>query len=186
MPQPTPEAIEISGREKAILESVQRRQTAPQWLVTRIRIILQAETGKTNSRIAEELKITRNTVREWRKRWQMGKEKREVVAAQSASDKDLEVIIEEQLRDGYRSGAPGKFSAEQIAGIIAIACEDPSANGYPISHWSPKEVTAEAIKRQIVDTISERQVGRFLKRGSVETTSESLLAQHHRNRPSHV
>jgi hypothetical protein len=48
---------------------------------------------------------------------------------------------------------------------VAIACEDPQASGYPISHWTAKEIAAEAVKRGIVESISVRQVGRFLKRG---------------------
>lgn len=44
---------------------------------------------------------------------------------------------------------------------MAIACEDLQASDYPVGHWTPKEVAAEAIKRGIVESISERQVGRF-------------------------
>jgi transposase len=56
-------------------------------------------------------------------------------------------------------------TAEQIVQIVAISCEDPQLSGVPISHWTPKEVAAAAIQRGIVTRISERQVGRFLKRG---------------------
>jgi hypothetical protein len=38
-------------------------------------------------------------------------------------------------------------------------------------------LAAEAIKHGIVETIAERHVGRFLKAGRSQTTSESLLAQ---------
>ena len=163
MPQAMAQATEVSEREKSILEGITRRPTAPQGLVTRARIMLQASRGETNTGIARELKITRNTVRAWRERWQVGAERRAAVAAESESDQALEAVLEDHLRDAYRSGAPAKFSAEQVVQIIAIACEDPQTNGYPISHWTPREVAAEAIKRGIVTSISERQVGRFLK-----------------------
>jgi putative transposase len=87
-----------------------------------------------------------------------------------------EYSVEDRLSDAPRSGSPMKFSAEQVAQIIAIACEEPEANGYPVSHWTAKEIVMEAIKRNVVGSISERQVGRFLKRGGLETASDSLLA----------
>ena len=90
--------------------------------------------------------------RRWRQRW----------VSQQAVPLE-EVSVEARLTDEQRSGSPGKFSAEQIAGIIAIACEDPQSSGYPVSHWTPQEVAAEAHKRGLVRSISVRQVGRFLK-----------------------
>jgi putative transposase len=60
---------------------------------------------------------------------------------------------------------------------MAIACEPPERSGRPISHWTPREIAAEAIKRDIVDTISERHVGRFLKSGRPQTAPQPLLAQ---------
>ena len=75
------------------------------------------------------------------------------------------------MSDAHRSGSPGKFSAEQVAQIIAIACEVPQDSGYPVSHWTAQEIALEAEKRGIVNSISERQVGRFLKRGGSTTTS---------------
>jgi hypothetical protein len=60
-----------------------------------------------------------------------------------------------------RCGAPPKFTPEQIAGIIALACERPSQSGAPVSHWTPPELAREAIKRGIVESISPRQVDLF-------------------------
>jgi hypothetical protein len=55
-----------------------------------------------------------------------------------------------------------KFSAEQIAGLIALACEPPADSGLPVSHWTPPELAREAVKRGLVQSISPRQVDRFL------------------------
>jgi hypothetical protein len=60
---------------------------------------------------------------------------------------------------------------------MALACEAPADSERPISHWTPREVAAEAIKRGIVETISERHVGRFLKARRSQAPSESVLAQ---------
>jgi putative transposase len=141
----------------------------------RARIIQLAGSGMNNHQISRELGVRVNTVRLWRDRW---------LEWQSVPLK--EVGAAERLKDASRSGSPGKFSAEQITQIIAIACEDPQANGYPVSHWTPKEIVMEAVKRGVVERISERQVGRFLKRGGFETAPESLLVEYHRKSPSGV
>lgn len=133
--------------------------------MTRVQIIVRALESCSNTAIAQELGIDRGAVRLWRDRWQAASERREVLEAEQVSDHELETAIIDSLRDAYRSGTPAKFSAEQVVQMVAIACEDPQASGYPVSHWTPKEVAAEAVKRGIVENISERQVGRFLKRG---------------------
>jgi putative transposase len=186
MPDPRALRIAVTPREQRILEHIVRQQNNPQWLVTRAKIILRAAANQTNGHIASELAITRNTVSSWRERWHVSEEQREAAAHEMEDDKALREVLEATLQDHPRSGAPGKFSAEQMAQIIAIACEDPEANGYPVSHWTPKEIVMEAVKRGVVVRISERQVGRFLKRGGLETAPDPLLAQHDRKRPGSV
>jgi len=162
---PTPKATPIQASEvtQEILQSILRRRNAPLWLVTRVRIIVQALAGHANTKISQDLGVDRGAVRLWRDRWHATTEKREALEAGGASVQELETFIIDSLRDGYRSGTPPKFSAEQVVQIVAIACEDPQASGYPVSHWTPKEVAMEATKRGIVESISPRQVGRFLK-----------------------
>ena len=183
MPDPHAIAVDVTSREQGILEHLIRQQNNPQWLVTRAKIILRASLNQTNSKIATELGNTRQTVSSWRKRWQASEEQREAVADETDDDKSLRELLESVFRDNFRSGVPVKFSAEQMAQIIAIACEEPEANGYPVSHWTPKEIVMEAVKRGVVESISKRQVGRFLKRGGLETPPNPLLAQHDRKRP---
>lgn len=177
MPTPYAKSIEASEQAAAMLAKIERRRNAPLWLVKRVKIVLKALAGESNSSIGEAMGIDRHQVRLWRNRWHEGSAKREAIEAEG-DEQELERFIIDSLRDQERSGSPPKFSAEQVVQIVAIACEDPQDSDYPISHWAPKEVAAEAIKRGIVERISVRQVGRFLKRGGVETPSEPLLAQH--------
>ena len=165
MPHPKATPIEASERSQRILATIVRRQTAPLWLVTRAKMIIKALEGKSNTAIAKELEVDRITVRVWRDRWHAETARRVALEAAPDNEQELEAFIIDSLRDAYRSGTPPKFSAAQVVQIVALACEDPQASGYPVSHWTPKEVAAEAIKRGIVESISERQVGRFLKRG---------------------
>jgi putative transposase len=164
MSQLEAQAIEVSAQERTILEQMVRQANNPQWLVTRAKLILRAAAGQSNRRIAAEMSLTRNTVRLWRDRWHHTAEHRTGVGAQAATPA-LRTVIETSLRDAYRSGAPATFTAEQIVQIVAISCEDPQLSGVPLSHWTPKAVAAAAIQRGLVAQISERQVGRFLKRG---------------------
>lgn len=163
MPFAKAEAIEVSERERAILEKVAREPSSPQGMVLRAKIMLQAGTGKSNNAIAKALKVTRNTVLLWRERWKKYEEKRQRLAEEKVDEKSFREAVEESLKDAYRSGAPTTFSAEQVVQIVALACELPEKSGYPISHWTPREIVEEAVKRDIVVRISERQVGRFLK-----------------------
>ncbi len=172
---PNPKEVILSDEEAKELARLVRRYSTPQQIVLRARIIQAAETGMNNEQIGRELGLCVDTVRLWRNRW---------VALQTVPLEELSA--EERLGDAARRGSPGKFKAEQMAQIIAIACEDPEANGYPVSHWTPKEIGMEAIKRGVVESISERQVGRFLKRGGLETAPDPLLAQHDRKRSGGV
>jgi transposase len=172
---PNPKEVILSDAEISELAHLVGRHNAPQQMVLRARMIQRAETGMNNAQIGRELGLCVDTVRSWRNRW---------LALQHVPLE--EVSVEARLSDAPRSGTPGTFSAAQMAQIIAIACEDPEANGYPVSHWTPKEIVMEAVKRGVVERISERQVGRFLKRGRLETAPDALLAQPNRKRPSRV
>ena len=73
-----------------------------------------------------------------------------------------EKSVLERLQDAPRSGSPPKFTAEQLTHLFAIACEDPRESGRPISHWTNRELADELVKRNIVESISPRHVGRLL------------------------
>lgn len=158
---PQAKSVQVSDHEAQILNQIIRQPTQPQWLVTRSKIVVGAAAGESISQQSRSLGLVRKAVQHWREKWESRQEER-----QAGEDSgQLAETIEQVLQDAYRSGAPATFTAEQVVQIIAVACEDPQASGYPISHWTPKEVTQEVIKRSIVSRISPRQVGRFLKRG---------------------
>lgn len=159
-----------------------RRQKSPQWLVLRARMILEASVNNNNEQVAFQLDSHRETVRTWRRRWLEAAPALEVAEAEG-DDKALADLIVKVLSDEPRPGTPATFTAEQVVQIVALACEDPSASGRPISHWTPRELAEEAIKRGIVESISPRSVGRFLKSGGSEAPSQPLLAQLGPGRP---
>jgi len=98
------------------------------------------------------------------------------VAEALMETKEWTAFILGLLKDRPRPGSPGTFRAEQICRIVALACEPPEAYGRPVTHWTPQELAEEAAKQSIVERISARQTGRFLKRSRFKTASVSLLA----------
>jgi putative transposase len=130
-----------------------------------------------NAQIGRHLGIRRGTARTWRERWVDAAPGLVTAEQEGVSDKCLAELIEQVLTDEPRPGTPGTFEPEQIAQIIAVACEDPQDCGRPVSHWTPRELTDEVIKRGIVVSISPRSVGRFLKRSGFEAPPVSVLAE---------
>jgi putative transposase len=169
LPGPQPPPIILTQRQRQTLAHLARRATSTQRLARRCRIVLAAADGSNNEQIAQRLGINRETSRLWRGIWLENEERLGV--AEEASERELRQAIEQTLSDRPRSGAPPTFTAEQICQIVAMACEAPShESGRPVRHWSTTELADEAIKRGIVEDISARSVGRFLKGGRSEAS----------------
>lgn len=162
-PQPLP--IVLTSRQQAVLEQLSRRRAARAHLVLRARLVLLAAAGHSNSQLSRHLGLERGQVRLWRARWAAAHA--DLAAAEAADVQDLALssTIETVLTDAPRPGTPPTFTPEQVVQIIALACEPPDQTGRPVSHWTARELAAEAIQRGIVEQISARSVGRFLKRG---------------------
>jgi len=75
----------------------------------------------------------------------------------------LNQAIKEILEDNYRSGRPNSFTMEQIACIINLSLQKPESVEVTISHWTAEELAYKAIKDNIVESISARQICRYLK-----------------------
>ena len=177
MPGPKPLQVRLNDKQHGFLEHLVRRQTSPQRLVRRAKTILYAAAGMSNAQIAGQLDTSRNTVSLWRQRWWAHAEA--LNTAQGAGDGDPALLkrMISMLGDAPRPGSPSDFSAEQLTQIISVACESPEDSGRPVTHWTPRELRDEVIKRGIVDHISPRTVGRFFKRSRSQTTSLQVLAQ---------
>lgn len=172
MPGPATTAS-LTPRQREVLETVTAAGTTPQRMAERCRIVLMSAEGRPNIAQAAELGVDRQRIRRWRGRWAVAEERLAGAEKAGASDKDLRELILGVLRDEHRDGGVTKFSPEQVAAIIALACEPPSNSGLPVSHWTPPELAREAAKRGIVDSISPRQVDRFLARRACGHTSRS-------------
>lgn len=160
---PQPPGLELTARQRGILYHLTQCSTAPQRLVLRARLIMLAANGRNNSQISQELPLDRGQVRLWRRRWLAAQTQLTALEHDASGDKPLINAISALLTDAPRPGTPPRFSPEQIVQVVAVACEPPADSGRPISHWTTPELADEAMKRGIVETISARSVGRFLK-----------------------
>ncbi len=161
-PQPIP--IYLSDRQQQILEKIAKRHQTPQQLGKRARMILLMAQGKNNQQAANLVEVHQETAARWRGRWLEELGTLTAVEMNAMDEKELERLMIELLGDRERSGAPVKFTAEQVTQIVALACEDPVESNRPINSWTNRELATEAQLRGIVESISHKSVGRFLKR----------------------
>jgi putative transposase len=152
-----------------------RCRTRPPYAVMRATIILQAAAEAWNQLIADNLQIDAQTVRLWRRRWAHASARlRESEATGDA--KVLRAFIGTVVAAAPRSGRPATFTPEQLCHLVAVAGESPEASGRPGSHWPPRALTEEVLKRGLVDRIATRSVGRFVKRSGFKAAAGPLLA----------
>jgi transposase len=138
----SPYAVCLEDADRAELESVTRRGTAPCRLVLRARIVLLAAGGLANCAIAARLGVCEDTARKWRRRY-----------CENGMD---------GLADAPRPGRPRKFAARAVAEVKALACELPAASCRPLARWSCPELAREAVAAGIVTTVSASTVRRWL------------------------
>ena len=156
----TAAALQVSGQQREALEAIVRKRTSPQHQVVRARMILLASEGVGVHETTRRLGIARTTVQIWRRRWREADEE-DVVA---------------RLSDLPRCGAPATYTPEQVCAIVAIACERPEDCERAMTHWTCRELAEEAVKRGIVESISPRAIGHFLKRCQPATASRARVA----------
>ncbi len=168
--------IIVTERQLSTLKTMIGSSTCPQGVAQRARMIVLAFEGETNEAIAQKIRCERHIVGVWRRRWVRAFQ-RLVLVECGEKTSALPRTLERFLSDSPRRGWAGKFSAEQVTQIIAVACQPPEKCGRPVTHWTPRELADEVKKRGIVESISARQVGRFLKDSGTQAASQSLLVE---------
>jgi transposase len=117
---PRPVRLIISPSERATLEQWARRRTTAQGLAQRARIILACATGQTALAIAAELRVTRQTVGRWRRRFLA---------------KRLDGLVDEP-----RPGAPRRITDAQVEQVIIDTLEKRPDDA---THWSTRRLAKE-------------------------------------------
>lgn len=133
--------IKLSETEQQELEELLAKGTLPARLFKRATALLALNRGATLEAAAEQVSVTNDTVREWRKRYQ----------AQGIAG----------LQDQPRCGRPIEISGQQRAQITALACSEAPA-GY--SRWSLRLLAEKVVELGYCEEISHTQVGHILKK----------------------
>jgi Helix-turn-helix domain len=126
--------ILLTETQKAELDNIKRSRIAQQRWIQRAQIILLAAGGMLNTEIGRWVGVGRQQVGLWRRRWQQSQQALLRVELDEPRA-ELRRTIEDVLSDAPRSGTPGKFAAEEVVEVIAVACEDPKNSNRPITHW---------------------------------------------------
>ena len=116
--------------------------------ITRCRILLLADKGKTDQEISEALNVCLATIFNIRRRYCKG---------------GLERAISEEAR----SGQPPKFNGKSMAKITALACSQPPEGR---AKWSLRLLADRVIELDIVETISHVSVHSILKKTNSNLT----------------
>ena len=158
--------VRLSERQRVLLEKwVRNKADTPYRLIERCQIVLLSASGVSNAEQGRLLNVDRQRPRRWRTRWAAQEQRLAAAENKGVSDRDLVGLLADVLSDRDRPGGPTTFSAEQLTRIIAVACEKPEQSDRPVTHWTPRELVDEVVKRGIVDSISPRHIDRLLKGG---------------------
>jgi transposase len=109
----------LTAAERETLESWTRRRTTAQALAQRARVVLACAAGKANNIVASELRLDRDTVGKWRRRF---------VA------KRLDGLLDEP-----RPGAPRTITDAKVDRVVTLTLESTPRDA---THWSTRAMAA--------------------------------------------
>lgn len=142
-------SLSLSKSLRKALRRISKTRSEPAKMVNRARIILESASGSSTRQIARLIDCVPTTVGNWKERW---------IEDAPPHKRDLKGW----LQDRFRSGAPGRFSLDQRAQMVALACENTDDYGVPTTAWTSAELRAVAIAQGIVPEISRRHISRIL------------------------
>lgn len=104
-----------------ILSRISNASSVETRICLRAKIVLLAMEKLSNIEIGRIVGFGRHCVGRWRM------ESYEALLSIQMNEPHSVLVraIEDVLRDAHRSGAPWKFSAEQVVQLVSVACEDP-------------------------------------------------------------
>jgi transposase len=107
----------VTQGERETLQNWSRRPKSAQALALRARMILLCAAGRSNTEVAAELRITKQTVGKWRQRF---------------LDKRLDGLLDEP-----RPGTPRRLSDADVERVLALTLESAPRNA---THWSTRSL----------------------------------------------
>jgi transposase len=112
-------ALVVQGEEREVLVSWTRRRKSAQAQALRARIVLQCAAGLTNQAVAEDLRVTAQTVCKWRKRF---------------VERRIEGLLDEP-----RAGTSKKLGDAEVERVVVRTLETMPEDA---THWSLRSMAA--------------------------------------------
>ena len=140
--------VNLKMKEQKLLKQLIANGSQKARKITRSRILLMANEGKTDTQIIEALNTARNTIRTVRYRY-------------------VHTGLESAINEQPRPGAPNKFTGRDKAKVTAIACSKPPEGR---TRWTLRLIADTMVELDIVDDISHQTVKRVLKKTNFALT----------------
>lgn len=134
--------VRLEEVEREKLTSYLRRGKSSSRSLTRARILLLADEGRSDEEISDVLKVSKSTVSRIRKRY----------------SKDG---MDSALHEKSRIGAPTKIDGRIEAQLTLLACSEPPDGR---SRWTVRLLADKLVEMEAVDSISHMTVQRLLKK----------------------
>jgi transposase len=134
--------VELAADEWDHLRDVVRRGKQSARRITRARILLLADEGRTDEQIWIALQIGKCTVERTRQRF-------------------VEEGLEAALSERPRPGQPRKLNGKQEALLVALACSDAPKGRQT---WTMQLLADRLVELKVVDSIADETVRRVLKK----------------------
>ncbi len=134
--------VKLTVEEKEKLNRYLNRGKASARSLTRARILLLADAGRSNDEIKSALNVSKTTISRIRRRY-------------------CEGGLEFALNEKPRSGAPPKIDGRIEVQITSLACSQPPEGR---SKWTLRLLANKLVELDCVDSISHMSVQRALKK----------------------
>jgi transposase len=123
--------LSLTAAEQETLQNWSRRPKSAQALASRARMILLCAEGRTNTRVAEQIRVRTQTVGKWRQRF---------------VDRRLDGLLDEP-----RPGTPRKVSDAEVERVLTMTLESTPKDA---THWSTRSLAKESgLSRSTVNRI---------------------------------
>lgn len=116
--------------------------------ITRARILLLVDEGKSDWDIVSLLGVSRPTIHATRQRYY---------------DRSAGKSLLDRLKDTPRSGRAIKLDSRVEAKVAMIACSDPPEGS---AHWTLTMIADQLVELEVIDSICHESVRRLLKKTS--------------------
>jgi transposase len=134
--------VRLKAGERKQLRQLLRRGSEKARKLTRCRILLLCDDGRSDTEIIKALGVARNSIRQVRQRY-------------------LTAGLAAAINERSRPGAPKKYDGLQKAKITALACSTPPPGH---SRWSLRLLADRVVELGIVEEISHMTIERLLKK----------------------